>query len=35
MVKFAKYHPLPGEKEQALKTIRQSIDTIENLPNAV
>lgn len=35
MVKFAKYQPLPGEKEQAMKTIRQSIDTIENLPNAV
>lgn len=35
MVKFAKYQPQESEKEQAIKTIKENIDTIEKQPNAV
>ena len=35
MVKFAKYQPLPEENQQAIITIRENIDIIENLNHAV
>jgi len=34
-VKFAKYHPTVAEEEDSLQTIRNSIITIEQMPNVV
>ena len=35
LVKFARYQPANAENETSIDTIKQSIITIENLPNAV